>query len=98
MHRCDGCNSSLQTEDKHKYGFIKPEVLDRTIQTNIQLIENTYGHKASQQDSKTLEIISQVEQQIGRKIFNNSTKKLDHLDDVETLLRLQEKIDLYEEE
>lgn len=34
---------------------------------------------------------------MGVKIFNNSTKKLDNLDDVGVLLRLQEKIDDYEE-
>lgn len=98
IYRCDGCNSALQTEDKYKYGFIKQEVLDRSVEGNIKIIENTYGEKVNKQDSKTLEIVGEVEKELNVKIFNNATKKLDNLDQVEVLLRLQEKIDQFEEE
>ena len=70
-------------------------MLDRSVNSNIKIIENTYGSKASSSDSKTLEIISNIEQELGVKIFNNATKKLDHLDNVEVLLRLQEKLDKF---
>ena len=61
QHRCDGCNSALQSEDRGKYGFIQAEVLGRSVKGNIKIIENTYGSKATNNDSKTLEIINSVE-------------------------------------
>lgn len=70
-------------------------MLDRSVQGNIKLIENSYGEKVSQEDSKTLEIVREVEKELGINIFNNTTRKLDNLDHVEVLLRLQEKIDQY---
>lgn len=36
--------------------------MDKSVKGNIKIIENTYGSKASNKDSKTLEIISSVEQ------------------------------------
>lgn len=41
-------------------------------------------------------MIHEVERELDVKIFNNKTKKLDYLDNVQVLLRLQEKIDEYE--
>lgn len=41
-------------------------------------------------------MIQEVERELDVKIFNNKTQKLDHLDNVQVLLRLQEKIDEYE--
>lgn len=43
-----------------------------------------------------MEMIQEVERELDVKIFNNKTKKLDYLDNVQVLLRLQEKIDEYE--
>lgn len=43
-----------------------------------------------------MEMIHEVERELDVKIFNNKTKKLDYLDNVQVLLRLQEKIDEYE--
>ena len=40
-------------------------------------------------DHKVLEIVHEVEKELGVSIFNNRTKKLDNLDNVEILLRLQ---------
>jgi hypothetical protein len=51
----------LQSEDKQKYGFIASEVISKSVNSNIKLIENTYGNKAANSDSKTLEIINDVE-------------------------------------
>ena len=42
-HRCEGCNSTLQSADKHKYGYIQEEVLNRSVKDNVKIIENTYG-------------------------------------------------------
>ena len=88
----------LQSDEKQKYGYIDGEVLDRTLKGNIKIIENTYGGKVAQRDGRTLEIVSEVEKELEVKIFNSKTRSLDNLDNVEVLLRLQDKIDKFEEE
>lgn len=52
----------------------------------------------SNNDDKTMTMIQEVEKDLNIKIFDNRSKKLNNLDNVEVLLRLQEKIDKHEEE
>ena len=85
----------LQSDDKQKYGYIDGQVMGKTLKGNIKIIENTYGGKVAQRDGKTMEIVSEVEKELDVKIFNSKTKSLDNLDNVDVLLRLQDKIDKF---
>ncbi len=71
-------------------------MLSRGVDANIKLIEASYGARIDSAESKSLEMIQAVERELDVKIFNNQTRRLDHLDNVQVLLRLQEKIDEYE--
>ena len=59
--RCEGCNSRLQHSDRKKYGYIDQEGFSKAVETNKQLINETYGAKANNKDAKILDLLHEVE-------------------------------------
>ena len=66
-HRCDGCNSRLQTEDKLRFGFIEEAVLNRAVEHNAGVLDG-WADGAGRGDPR-MTIVGEVERELGVSIM-----------------------------
>lgn len=59
------------------------------MEENAERIDNVYGEKVREKDAKILNIMHEVERESGIKIFNESSNKLENLNNLEVLMKFE---------
>ena len=88
----------LQSQDKQKYGYITDKILSETVEANKNELKKTLSSRISSKDERIKEFLCEVEKESGISIFNKKTGEMENINDLEVIMRLEEKIEAYEEE